>query len=59
MHKKIKIPNIVIHNAVDIAQFSNFGHNLRRKFGFDENDRVIVTSASWRRHKRLNGLLNF
>ncbi len=54
MHKKIKIPNIVIHNAVDIAQFSNFGHNLRRKFGFDENDRVIVTSASWRRHKRLN-----
>ena len=53
MYRKITIPNIIIHNAVNIEQFSNTGNNLRRKFGFYDTDRVIVTSASWRRHKRL------
>tara|TARA_B100000963_G_C22614699_1_gene666686 strand:- start:1255 stop:2250 length:996 start_codon:yes stop_codon:yes gene_type:complete len=53
-YKKISLPNVVIHNAVDINEFLNHGHNLREKFGFKKDDRVIVTSASWRRHKRLD-----
>ena len=53
MHKKIINPNIIIHNSVDTSQFLNKGENLRKRLGLNDCDRVIVTSASWRRHKRL------
>ncbi len=53
MYKKITIPNIIIHNAVDTDEFSNQGNNFRKKLGFSNDDRIIVISASWRRHKRL------
>ena len=53
MHKKIINPNIIIHNSVDTSQFLNRGENLRKRLGLNDCDRVIVTSASWRRHKRL------
>ena len=52
-HRKISKPNVIIHNTVDTSIFTPDGPNLRSRLNFSENVRVIVTSAHWRRHKRL------
>lgn len=52
-HKKILKPNIVIHNAVDIEKFSPTGKDFRKKLNINKNDKVIILSSHWRRHKRL------
>jgi len=50
---KLSIPETVIHNKVPLDIFNKHGENFREKLGFKKNDRVLITSAHWRRHKRL------
>jgi glycosyltransferase involved in cell wall biosynthesis len=50
---KVSKSFVIIHNSVDIKLFSPIGNNFRSRCDFSNNDRVIVVSASWRRHKRL------
>jgi glycosyltransferase involved in cell wall biosynthesis len=52
-HKKILKPTVIIHNTVDTSIFTPYGPNFRSKLNFSKDVRVIVTSAHWRRHKRL------
>jgi glycosyltransferase involved in cell wall biosynthesis len=52
-HKKLTKPAVVIHNAVDTSLFIPHGPDFRSKLGFSGEARVLVTSAQWRRHKRL------
>lgn len=52
-HGKILKPHTIIHNAVDTNMFTPNGLNFRNKLNFSKDVRVIVTSAHWRRHKRL------
>lgn len=53
-HGRIKKPNIIIHNKVPLNLFRNTGHNFRNILGFDNDKRILITSAHWRRHKRLD-----
>ena len=56
----IKFPtNTIISNGVPLDQFSKNGHNMRDSLGFTKNDFIIVSSARWRRHKRLKELIEF
>ncbi len=50
---KNNVPTTVIFNAVSFEDFKFEGENYRNKLGISNNDRVIITSASWRRIKRL------
>lgn len=59
LYKRTFKPYVIIHNAIDIKEFSNEGNNLRKKFNFNDQDRIIVTSAQWRRHKRLKETIEF
>ena len=52
-HRKILKPNVVIHNTVDTSIFTPDGPNFRSELNFSKDVRVIITSAHWRRHKRL------
>jgi glycosyltransferase involved in cell wall biosynthesis len=52
-HKKIQKPFKIIHNGVPLNLFRPYGFNYRKKLGFSKKDKVLVTSAHWRRHKRL------
>ena len=54
-----KVPETVIHNKVPLNIFSPSGDNYKKDLGFTNNDRVIITSAHWRRHKRLKETINF
>ncbi len=56
-HKNLKVPNVVINNSVPLNLFSSKGNNLRDKLKLKSNDFVIITSAVWRRHKRLNEII--
>ena len=56
-HKNLKVPNVVINNSVPLNLFSPKGDNLRDKLKLKSNDFVIITSAAWRRHKRLNEII--
>ncbi len=56
-HKNLNVPNVVINNSVPLNIFSPKGNNLREKLKLNSNDFVIITSATWRRHKRLNELI--
>lgn len=56
---KKNIPHTVIHNAVPLDKFNPDGINYRTKLGFSEKDRIIVCSANWRRHKRLEETIKF
>ena len=53
-HGVVKKPNTIIHNKVPLNLFRPNGHNFRNKLGLQDNDKVLITSAHWRRHKRLN-----
>ena len=50
---KLNLPEITIHNKVPLNLFKSYGDNYRKELGIDKNDRVLITSAHWRRHKRL------
>ena len=52
-----KKPWCVIPNGVDRNEFSCTGSDHREYLGIKREDRVIVTSASWRAHKRLKDVL--
>ncbi len=51
---KLLIPHTTIHNKVPLDIFNNKGNNYRQKLGISKNDKVLITSAHWRKHKRLN-----
>lgn len=46
-------PYTVIHNSVPLDIFNQNGDNYRKKYSLKKSDRVLITSAHWRRHKRL------
>ena len=50
---RISCPTVVIPNAVPLDQFSPKGRHHRDDIGLDKDEVVFVTSAKWRRHKRL------
>jgi len=52
-YKKPSVPTTIIHNKVPIDLFTPGGENMRSRIGIPRNTRVLVTSAHWRRHKRL------
>jgi len=51
--KKIDKPYIIIHNAVDTNQFNPRGEHHRKRLGIENYEKVIITSAHWRKWKRL------
>jgi len=59
LYKEFNKKNIVINNAVPLDVFKPSGNNKREELGINENDFVIVASASWRRHKRLEEIIEF
>ncbi len=56
---KLNKPNKIINNGVSLKQFSNIGTNLRKKLNIGDDKFVIISSASWRRHKRLEETIKF
>ena len=52
-HKPSTVPTMIIHNKVPLDLFSPRGTNMRSRLGIGVDERVLVTSAHWRRHKRL------
>ena len=56
------LPETVIHNSVPLDLFNPKGNNYREYLNFNANDRILITSAHWRTHKRLKEtikLVNF
>ena len=51
--EKIIKPSIIINNGVPLEIFKPEGNDYRSKLNLSSNDRVLITSAHWRRHKRL------
>jgi len=58
-HTKIIKPHKVIHNTVDTKKFTPIGPDYRKIYGISNKEKVIITSAHWRRHKRLKETLEF
>ena len=56
-HKNFDKKSIVINNSVPLKIFNPKGKNLRKELNLKDDDFVIVVSAAWRRHKRLNEIL--
>ena len=56
---KLSLPFQIINNGVPLEQFEKKDENLRKKLNIDDNQFVIISSASWRRHKRLEETLKF
>lgn len=50
---QISKPSIIINNGVPLEIFNPIGENFRSKLAIQSGDRVLITSAHWRRHKRL------
>ena len=50
---QINQPSIVINNGVPLDIFNPFGNNFRSKLNLHKNEKLLITSAHWRRHKRL------
>jgi glycosyltransferase involved in cell wall biosynthesis len=46
-------PYVVLHNSVDLGCFSPDGEDHRAELGWGKEDLVLVSSAKWRRWKRL------
>ena len=56
------LPETVIHNSVPLDLFNPKGNNYRDYLNLNANDRILITSAHWRTHKRLKEtikLVNF
>ncbi len=47
----------VIINGVDLEEFTASGSNFRSEINLQKNDIVLITSAAWRKHKRLKDVL--
>ena len=56
-HTNFNTKSIIINNSVPLDIFSNKGKNFRNKLKFKDEDFVIIVSAAWRRHKRINEIL--
>ena len=56
---KLNKPSKIINNGVSLKQFSNIGVNFRKKLNIGDDKFVIISSASWRRHKRLEETIKF
>lgn len=54
-----KQPSVVIHNSTDLNHFVPSGESHRAALGWAPTDCVLVTSAKWRRWKRLPETLEF
>jgi len=54
----INRPVCIINNGVDCDIFSPVSDNKRKELSIDERDLVFITSAKWRKHKRLNDIVN-
>jgi glycosyltransferase involved in cell wall biosynthesis len=52
-----KTPFIIIGNGVDLNHFSSSGNNYRSQLKIPADDIVMLTSASWRAHKRLDDII--
>ena len=46
-------PSTIIHNGVPLKQFNPEGDDYRANLGISKLDKVLICSAHWRRHKRL------
>lgn len=51
------LPSRIIPNGTDLKKFCRQGGNKRSILGIPEDARVLLTSASWRAHKRLDAML--
>ena len=56
-HSNFNTKSIIINNSVPLDIFSNKGKNFRNELNLKEDDFVIIVSAAWRRHKRINEIL--
>ena len=56
---KIDRPEIVINNSVPLDLFKSDGSNKRLDLKIKDNEFVIIVSAAWRRHKRLEEIIKF
>ncbi len=56
---KIGIPETIIHNKVPLDLFKPVGDSYKENLGIKDSDRVLITSAHWRRHKRLDETIEF
>lgn len=56
--KEIKEPCAVIPNGIDLQQFNPTGVNFRRKLNIPDHAIVLLTSAAWRAHKRLQDVID-
>ena len=52
-------PYKIINNGVSLEQFKVEGSNYRNQLKINNKNFVILSSASWRRHKRLNETIKF
>ncbi len=50
-------PSCIIHNGVDLEHFSPTGENHRKRLGIPDDHIVLLTSSSWRPHKRLSDII--
>ena len=56
---KLKKPYKIINNGVPLSIFKPNGKNLRKELEINDNQFVLISSASWRRHKRLEETIKF
>ena len=51
------IPSVVIPNGANLQQFSPEGASCRERLGIPADARVLLTSGTWRAHKRLGAVI--
>ena len=56
-HKDFNSKSIIINNSVPLDIFSPKGKTMRSKLNLSDKDFVLIASATWRRHKRLNEII--
>ena len=56
---KLKKPHKIINNGVPLDTFNPIGKNFRNELKIEDNQFVLISSASWRRHKRLEETIKF
>jgi glycosyltransferase involved in cell wall biosynthesis len=52
------VPQCVIPNGVDLGEFSPSGPDLRNRLNIPRDAFVLMTSALWRPHKRLDSIVD-
>jgi glycosyltransferase involved in cell wall biosynthesis len=56
---KLKKPHTIINNGVPLDTFNPIGKNFRNELKIEDSQFVLISSASWRRHKRLEETIKF